>query len=167
MNPAPRPKLRKVAQTVLAGVCLITPFVCQGQGTVDCVYPGRVATSRVQGQVFDPFGVVVPDVVVTLVNERGSTLQTRTDSQGRFRLAAARGNYSFKAVYPMLQTSQTELNVGEDLADLIHPSKLHVVLGLNGSYCAWVTTSKKEFRQIICSNKKRSEETTQRNATQK
>jgi len=67
----------------------------------------------------------------------------------------------------MFQTSQTELNVGEDLIGLVHPSDLHVILGLNGSDCAWVTTSQKEFKQIVNSNKKRSEESVQRNATQK
>jgi hypothetical protein len=158
-------------RTPLAMLCLFLPFsICTFDSIyaqVDCVYPGRVAVSHAQGQVFDPFGVVVPGVVVTLDDERGSTLQTTTDSQGRFRFAASRGKYSFKAVLPMFQTSRTQLNVGENLAGLVHRQNLHVILGLIGSYCAWVTTSQEEFQQIINNNKKRSEETAQRNATQK
>jgi phosphatidate phosphatase APP1 len=126
-----------------------------------------VAVSHAQGQVFDPFGTAVPGVIITLADERGSTLQTTTDDQGRFRLAATQGNYSFKAKLPMFQTSQTQLNVSEDLAGLIHPRSLRVILGMNSLFCAWVTTSQKEFQQIISDNKKRSEETAQRNATQK
>jgi hypothetical protein len=137
------------------------------QGIVDCVYPGRVAVSRVQGQVFDPFGVAVPGVFVSLRNEQSSTLQTKTDDNGHFQIAAPPGEYSFTAVLSMFQTSQTTLSVGKDLVRLVRPDGLYVILGLNGSDCAWVTTSQKEFRQIISSNKKRSEESAQRNATQK
>ena len=140
--------------------------IVRSQGIVDCVFPGHIAASRVQGEVVDPFGVAVPGVTVTLVDEQGSRQQTSTDSEGRFRLSTQPGK-SFEATFPNFQRSQTVLSVGEDAAGLLHPRNLHVILGLNGSYCAWITTSEKEFHQIISSNKKRSEESAQRNATQK
>jgi hypothetical protein len=146
---------------------LSLPQFAHTQGIVDCVYPGRVSVSRVEGQVFDPSGTVVPGVIITLADERGSKIQTTTDGQGRFRLAASPGEYSFTAVVPMFQTSQTRLNVGEDLAGLFHPSNLRVILGMAGSFCPWVTTSQREFRDVISSNKKRIEEAAQGNATQK
>ena len=163
------PWLRRFLNTIgfAAVVSLSLHQSVHSQGIVDCVYPGQVTVSRLEGQVFDPFGVVVPGVVITLDDERGSTQKNTTDSQGRFRLAVSPGKYSFKAVFPMFQTSQTELSVGEDLVGLLRPSNVYVILGLNGSYCAWVTASRKEFRQIISSNKKRSEESIQRNATQR
>jgi hypothetical protein len=154
-------------RTSFAKLCFILAFsVCTfdsiyAQGIVYCVYPGRVAASRVQGQVCDPFGVAVPGVAIALVDERGSALRADTDSQGRFRLAVSPGKYSFKAVLPMFQSSQTELNVAKDLTGIVRPSELHVILGLNGSYCAWVTTSQKGFQQIISGNKKRFEEIAQ------
>jgi hypothetical protein len=157
--------LSTIGFVVVASLSL--PQLGHSQEIVDCVYPGHVIVSRVEGQVFDPFGVVVPGVVITLVDERGSTQLYTTDSQGRFRLAVSPGKYSFKAVFPMFQTSQTELSVGEDLVGHLRPNNVYVILGLNGSYCAWVTTSRKEFQQIISSNKKRSEELIQRNATQR
>jgi hypothetical protein len=122
--------------------CIAVPSsqIAQGQGIVDCVYPGRVSVSRVQGRVFDPFGVVVPGVVITLVDEQNTSLQLATDEQGRFHFAISPGKYRLKAVFQMFQTSQTELNVGEDLVGLVHPGDLYVILGLSGSYCAWVTT---------------------------
>jgi len=149
------------------GIAALSAHVAHAQGIVDCVYPGRVSVSSVQGQVFDPFGAVVPGVVITLVDQHDATLHTTTDGQGRFHLSTSPGKYRFKAIYPMFQTGQTELNVGEDLIGVVHPSDLHVILGLDGMYCAWVTTSRKEFQQIIKDNKKRSEESTQRNATEK
>jgi hypothetical protein len=151
----------------VAVVFFSLPQFAHPQEIVDCVYPGHVIVSRVEGQVFDPFGVVVPGVAITLVDNRGSTKKYTTDSQGRFRLAVSPGKYSFKAVFPMFEYSQTELIVGEDLVGVIRPSNIYVILGMNGSYCAWVTTSRKGFRQIISSNKKRSEESIRRNATQK
>jgi hypothetical protein len=59
------------------------------------------------------------------------------------------------------------LNVGRDIAGLVHPSALSVVLGLSSLDCPWVTTSRKELQNIISSNKKRTEESVQRYATQK
>ncbi|MGO8758835.1 MAG: carboxypeptidase-like regulatory domain-containing protein [Terracidiphilus sp.] len=159
------PWLRCFLSVAVAAVAMNATSFAAAQ--VDCVYPGRVSVPRVQGQVFDPLGTAVPGVVVKLVDQRGSTLQATTDGQGRFRLAAPPGEYSFTAVLPMFQTSQTELSVGEDLAGLVHPRNLYVVLGMAGTFCPWVTTSEKEFRNIINGNKKRSEESTQRNATQK
>jgi hypothetical protein len=157
--------LRCFLGAAITAVAVSAPLVASPQ--IDCVYPGRVSVSRVQGRVFDPFGVVVPGVVITLVDEHNMTLQTTTDAQGRFHLAASPGKYLFKAIFPMFQISHTELSVGEDLVGLIHPSDLHVILGLDGLDCAWVTTSQKEFQQIISSNNKRLKETVQNHATQK
>jgi len=137
--------------------CSFLPLhMARAQSFVDCVYPRRVSVSRIQGRVFDPFGVPVPGVVITLVDEDGRTLQTKSDGGGRFQIAASPGKYSFKADFPMFQTSDTELAVGEDLIGFIHPSHLYVILGLTGSECAWITTSRKEFEQVISDNKKKS-----------
>jgi len=66
----------------------VSNCVC-AQGIVDCVYPGRVSVSRVQGQVFDPFGTVVPGVLITLVDEHNVTQQAISDAEGRFHLEAS------------------------------------------------------------------------------
>jgi len=154
------------AVVLTALTSLTSPQFARSQGIVDCVCPGHVAVSRVGGRVFDPFGVAVPGAAISLVDEQGSTLQTKTDSEGRFRVAASPGKYSFKAAFPRFQTSQTELNVGEDLVGPVRQGNLWVILGLEGADCAWVTTSHKEFRQIISSNKERAEGSARRNATQ-
>jgi hypothetical protein len=123
--------------------------------------------SRVRGRVFDPFGIVIPGVSIKLVDNQDTSLQTTSDARGYFRLAARPGEYSFKATFQPFQTSQAELDVGEDLVSLVRRSDLKVILGLGGSDCAWVTTSQKEFRQIISSNEKRVKESAEKNATQK
>ncbi len=134
---------------------------------VDCISPAPITVSRVQGQVFDPTGAVVPGVVISLVGEGGSTLQVTTDQQGRFQLSVSPGRYILKAVVPMFQMAAIELNVKEDVNALNPSGELRVILGLGGSFCPWVTTSNREFQQIIRANKKRIEESAQRNATQK
>ncbi len=141
--------------------------MAHAQGIVDCVYPGRVSVSRVRGRVFDPFGAALPGVAIKLADEQSLTLETTADGWGRFHFSASPGKYSFEATLPMFQTSRAQLIVGEDLIGLVRHSELYVILGLSGSECAWATTSQKEFKQIVSSNKKRSEEPVQNNATQK
>jgi len=152
---------------VIIAVASCSAFALLQAQTVDCVYPSRIFVCRVQGHVFDPFGTAVPGVVLSLVNGSAATLQTTSDNQGGFRLAAPPGKYSLKAVFPMFQTSQAELNVSEDSAGLVRPGNLYVILGMTGSFCAWVTTSKKDFDKIIRANKKRLKEAAENNATQK
>jgi hypothetical protein len=163
-----RPRLRLLMRSVFVILALFLSFYpLPLHAQVDCVYPGHVTVANVRGRVFDPLGALVPGVVITLVDEHNQKLQTTTDAAGRFHIDTSPGNYSFEAVSPPLQTSQTNLSVGKDLIGLVRPSDLHVILGLNGSYCAWVTTSRKELNQIITGNEKRSQESVQKYATQK
>ncbi len=151
----------------LAISILLFPLVSRSQAIVDCVYPGHVLVSRAQGKVVDPTGVAIPGAAVAFADDHGVTLQTKTDNRGMFRLAARPGMYSFKASFPMFEPAHADLEVGRNLVRLVRPSDLHVILGLGGSDCAWVTTSQRKFKQIIESNKKRSEVAVQKDATKK
>ena len=134
---------------------------------VNCVAPRTVHVSRVQGQVFDPLGAFVPGAEVSLRSGKGALLQTTTDSMGRFQMDAAPGQYVLEVVIPAFQFSSAELVVDPDLGNLKRPDTLWVIVGLGGVSCPLVTTSKKEFQQMIRADKKRLKETTQPNATQK
>lgn len=154
-------------------IFLFAPLLCcqmgflHAQGIVDCVNPATLNVSRVKGQVFDPTGVVVPRVAVSLTSEQGTNLTAISDREGRFRFPAATGRYQLKSALPMFQPAAVELDVGKDAVRLINPSDIRVILGLAGSFCPWVTTSNREFQRIIRANKKRLKETVQYNATQK
>jgi hypothetical protein len=50
---------------------------------------------------------------------------------------------------PAFEMAMIEFNVGRDAQSLLHPSNLSVVVGLNGLFCPWVTTSKKKLEQEI------------------
>jgi len=137
------------------------------QGIVDCVSPSHISVSRVQGQVFDPSGVAVPGVTVSLVDKRGARQEIETDSQGLFHIEALPDSYEFKAAQRSFETASAGLYIlgREDVGP--RPDYLYVVLGMGGSFCPWVTASKHEFQRIIRDNKKRMREAAQQNATQK
>lgn len=134
---------------------------------VDCVSPRTLKVSRVQGQVFDISGNAVPGVVVSLVQDGKPTAQFHTGSNGEFQFKAAPGRYVLKAVVPAFQSTSVELEVGSDLGNLFHPSTLYVIVGLQGSFCPWVTTSNREFQKIVRANNQRLKEHAETNATQR
>ena len=134
---------------------------------VGCVSPRTLKVSRVQGQVFDITGNVVPGVVVSLVQEGKPTAQFHTGSNGEFQFKVAPGLYVLKAEVPAFQSTSVELKVGRDLWNLFHPSTLRVIVGLYGSFCPWATTSNREFQKMVRANNQRLKEHAETNATQK
>ncbi len=141
------------------------------QGIVDCVSPAHVTVVRFQGQVFDPGGTGVPDVKISLVHELGelgATMQLTADEQGRFQLDVLPDRYNFKAIDPLFQTASGQLTIlGREDGGRKRPDFLYVVIGMAGSFCPWMTTSKSKFERVIRANKRRMKEAAQQNATQK
>ena len=134
---------------------------------VDCVEPHHFAVSQVHGRVFDPFGIPVPEATVSLVPENGQALQTKSDGNGRFEIYAPLGRYALKVEQEGFAFASAELNVERNLLGAIHKEELRVTLGFAGSYCPWVTTSKRKFLSAVQANLKRLKESAQTNATQK
>jgi hypothetical protein len=157
--------LRCFLGVIVSILILFTEPFAQGQ--VDCVQNHRLSIARISGQVVDPFGVAVPNARISLTNLSGSKFETQTDAGGRFRLSAATGDYRFEAKLPNFQTAIVEISLDRDVWDTLRPVDFHVILGLFGLYCPWVTTSKKEFEYNIRANIMRSKESAQTNATQK
>jgi hypothetical protein len=141
--------------------------LAHAQGIVDCVDPASLSVSRVQGQVFDPSGTVVSGVSVTLVDVRSADQRTTTDNQGRFHVDALPDQYIFNASLPPFRRASAKLAVlgREDVGP--RPGYFYVILGTGGSFCPWVTASRREFQKIIHANQRRMKEAAQANATQK
>ena len=135
-------------------------------GIVDCFGQGKAITSRVQGMIVDPTGVPVPGARISLTAEGKPILETRSGSDGRFSLKAPAGQYIFRVDVAPFAGPEIELDLGKDLASLLHPNSMHVILGL-GSFCPWVTTSDRNLKRETELNKQRLKESTQKNATQK
>ncbi len=134
---------------------------------VDCVQPHEIPVTQVRGQVFDPFGIPVPEATVLLVPQKGQKLQTKSDGKGRFELHAPLGHYALKVEQQGFALSSAELHVGRNLLGTIHRQELRVMLGFAGSYCPWITTSKRNFLSAVQTNIKRLKDTFQTHATQK
>ena len=147
-----KPKLRLTMNMALmvAVLSLICATIAAAQ--VNCISPKPLKVSRVQGQVFDITGAAVPSVVVSLVQEGKSTAQFRTGSTGQFQFKAAPGHYILKAEVPAFQSTSVELIVGSSALSHFHPSTLHVIVGLYGSFCPWATTSNREFQKMVRAN---------------
>jgi hypothetical protein len=118
-------------------------------GIIDCIQQRRLVVPRVHGQVLDSSGVPVSGAVVSLTPDGNPAMQTKTDSMGRFDFKASSGSYVLKAEYPGFEITTAELEVGKDALNTLHPTALRVILGLPGINCPWVTTSNKEYKELI------------------
>ncbi|MGC1159726.1 MAG: carboxypeptidase-like regulatory domain-containing protein [Acidobacteriaceae bacterium] len=121
-------------------------------GIVDCFGQGKMHASRIRGMVFDPTGVPVPGAKVLLTSaerylapDAKPAFQTETDQAGRFFLKAKSGDYVLDVKSQSFVSPQVQIDLGSDLVGFVHPDNLYVMLGLSGSFCAWVTGSHREF----------------------
>jgi hypothetical protein len=121
-------------------------------GIIDCIVQKQLVVPRVQGQVFDATGIPVPNAVVSLKQDGKPAVDAKTDAAGRFYFKIQAGQYNLKASYPGFEVTTAELEVGEDAVNLIHPTALKVILALPGINCPWVTTSNKEFKELVHKN---------------
>lgn len=133
--------------------------------TVDCVNPAKLHVSRILGQVFDPSGNPIPSANIEVRNGEQQFKHANADASGNFDVKLPFGEYSLEVSYRPFQSLNVEADVGQDLRTIARPTSLYVILGLAGSFCSWVTTSKKEFHHEVRANKKRIEEAAQRYAT--
>jgi Carboxypeptidase regulatory-like domain len=138
--------------------CLPVLFVFAGLGSsvsfaqygiVDCVMQRKLVVARVQGQVFDPSGIPVPGVLVALSRDGMQIAETTTGPNGKFALNLASGSYHFRAKLRGFEATTADLDVGRDIANLVHRKTLKVILALPAMDCPWVTTSNKELRQLV------------------
>jgi hypothetical protein len=124
-------------------------FAQDGIKVIDCVMQRKLVVSWVQGQVFDPNGIPIPGAQITLNRDGLRQAQSTTDANGNFALDVPPGNYVFRAELRGFEVTTAELEVGRDIANLVRPKALKVILALSGMNCPWVTSSNKEFKEIV------------------
>jgi hypothetical protein len=134
---------------------------------VDCVQNRRIVAERVAGQVVDPFGVGIPEAKISLSDQAGHQFETRTGPDGKFSLAADAGQYKFEASLPNFQAADVDISLQQGVWNSFHRRDFHVILGLFGMYCPWVTASSRDYENNVRANIKRSKESAQNNAAQK
>ena len=105
--------------------------------------------------------------MVTLgIEQRLANSKATTRANGPIPPRCTSGQVQVASLHPSFQSISTTLTVGPNTT-ASQESTLYIILGLQGSYCSFITTRKKEFDNIIRANKKRLKESAQKNATQK
>lgn len=125
-----------------------------------CVAPRGIAVTQIRGQVFDAFGIAVPFATITVLGIHGA-VQTTADYTGNFSFDVPSGHYVLKAEAEGFSYSSAELKVGQSWNTIFTRPKLKIMLGFNGSYCPWVTTSNKDFQDTAAANMKRLKQSAQ------
>lgn len=150
---------------ILAGLGCSISF---GQfGIVDCVGQPPVHVAHLRGSVFDPTGVVIPNVNLTL--KRGDTVvaQTASDRNGRFDLRLPSGKYELSVQSEKFRAIPLKIHVGFDVHSLLRPGELRWILEVTGMNCSWATTRVAVFEKEIRVFNERLKKDKQSNALQK
>ena len=156
LKQAAGPRLRCFFVCVL--LISVFSFGTVAWGQVDCVQNHRLTVREIMGKVVDPFGTAIPGATIEAVGGNDYRFTTKTDKNGEFALPASPGKYKLAVKLRMFQSAKVDLVVNHNILKARH-GKLYVILGLAGSYCPWITTSKKELEYSIHSNEKRAKET--------
>ena len=100
-----------------------------------------------QGTVYGPSGIPLPQVVVQLMREGKFVANLWTDGKGKFEVNLVPGPYDLQLLF--LDTDLMDLKVRVGHGRGFHSTRLRIVLGLSGTRCGFVTTSSKEFKKAI------------------
>jgi hypothetical protein len=124
--------------------------ISSGQcGIVDCIEQKALTVPRIRGHVFDATGILIPGVLISVSSDTRPEVQLKTDASGQFNFKVSPGRYVLKASYPGFEVKKARLDVGADILSLLHPTALRVILSVGLCDCPWVTTSNKEFKELV------------------
>jgi hypothetical protein len=106
---------------------------------------------RVHGAVYDKAGKPLPDAKVELVKNDAVVLTTTTDPSGGFRFEHVGGLYTLRVRDGKHSPASREIKVEFELGSAAQNRNLFVLLGPSAcaESCSTVTTSRKEFNQIV------------------
>jgi len=133
---------------------------------VDCFGQANVLAAHARGLIVDPTGVPLSGALMTMTGEVGSKLETKSDADGHWSLKAPPGHYIFRVEMNVFAGPEIGLDIDRDVTNIIRPTELRVLMGLQGMFCPWVTTNNAKFKHEIAENKKRLQESAKKNATQ-
>jgi Carboxypeptidase regulatory-like domain len=131
-----------------AGSLLLVLIAAGGVGTgraATCPAVPELSLSRLQGTVFGPSGVPVPQIVIQALQDGAVMATTHTDDKGKFAFAAAPGKYVLHIQF--LGSKSLDLNVRiAHHVEFFRSARIRMVLGLSGTRCSFATTSNKQFK---------------------
>ena len=129
-------------------LALVTGF-CRATAAfaATCPEPQEFGMKKLQGTVYGPSGISLPQIHVLLSREGKFVAQTQTDSSGKFEFKIAPGLYDVELLFFGSKAMDLKVRVGRGHG--FHSARLRIVLGLSGTRCGFATTSSKEFKQAI------------------
>jgi hypothetical protein len=112
---------------------------------------------HVHGAVYDKAGKPVAGAKVELVRDDRVVFETTTDKSGAFKFKDANGLFLLRVLDGRFASAEREVQVGFELAYAAQNRNLFVLLGPSAcaDSCSTITTSKKEFEQIVRRNARR------------
>jgi Carboxypeptidase regulatory-like domain len=117
----------------------------------------EMSVSRLQGTVYGPSGVPVPQIQVKVLRDGIFVAQTQTDDKGKFEFKVAPGNLDLHLQFLGSRSMDLNVRVGHRMG-LFHSAHLRIVLALSGARCSFATTNTKQFKNQIKRYQQRLEE---------
>jgi hypothetical protein len=113
---------------------------------VTCPAPSDLKLARLQGTVYGPSGVALPQIQVVVAQAGRVVAQAQTDDRGRFQFKVAPGDFDVRLQFLGTNSMDMNVKVGHNLGGFFHTARLRIVLGLSGAKCSFATTSSKKFK---------------------
>ena len=152
------PRLRCfLTATMLISVLIGSGGAAKGHAATCPALP-EMSLSRLQGTVYGPSGIPVPQVVVQVLRDGKQVAQAQTDDKGKFAFKGiTSGNVLVHVQF--LATKSLDLNVRvSHRVEFFRSARLRIVLGLSGTRCSYASTSAKQFKNEMRRFKTRLEE---------
>lgn len=109
----------------------------------------ELGVNKLQGAVYGPSGITMPQIHVLLSREGKPVAQTKTDGSGKFEFKIGPGLYDLQLFFIATKAMDLKVRVGHGYGGWFHPARLRIVLGLSGTRCGFATTSSGEFKKAI------------------
>lgn len=114
-----------------------------------CAAPSDMSVPRLQGTVYGPSGVAVPQILVRVERDGKAIAQTQTDDHGKFAFKIVPGNVKVHVQFLGSKSLDFNVRVGHSSGGFFRTPRLRIVLGVSGTVCSFVTTSSKQFKNEI------------------
>ncbi len=129
-------------------VALVTSFFCPtAANAANCPAPEELGLKKLQGTVYGPSGIALPQIVVRLSREGKFIAKTETDGKGKFEFKPGPGHNDLEILFMGSKSMDLKLRIGHGSG--FHSGRLRIVLGLSGTRCGFVTLSSKELKNAI------------------
>ena len=115
----------------------------------NCPAPEEMGLKKLQGIVYGPSGISLPQIDVGLLQDGKFVAKTQTDGKGKFEFKPAPGPYDLELLFMGTKSMDLKVRIGRGHGGVFHSGRLRIVLGLSGTRCGFVTLSSKELKKAI------------------